>query len=88
MKANGLKEKEFAIADSAIRDIIRYYTRESGVRNLEREIAKICRKVVKSLLLKPRDKQVHVVPKSARRSISASDAIDTAAPRTTTRSAR
>ena len=63
MKVNGLKEHEFAIADSAIRDIIRYYTRESGVRNLEREIAKICRKVVKSLLLKPRDKQVHVVPK-------------------------
>ena len=64
MKANGLKEKEFAISDSTIRDIIRYYTRESGVRNLEREIAKICRKVVKSLLLTPRDKQVHVVPKS------------------------
>ena len=56
MEANGLKESEFAIADSAIRDIVRYYTRESGVRNLEREIAKICRKVVKSLLLKPRDK--------------------------------
>jgi ATP-dependent Lon protease len=64
MKANGLKAKEFAMADSAIRDVIRYYTRESGVRNLEREIAKICRKIVKSLLLKPRDKQVHVVPRS------------------------
>jgi ATP-dependent Lon protease len=63
MKANGLKESEFAIADASIRDIIRYYTRESGVRNLEREIAKICRKVVKSLLLTPRDKQVHVVPR-------------------------
>jgi len=63
MTANGLKEKELAISDSTIRDIIRYYTRESGVRNLEREIAKICRKVVKSLLLTPRDKKIHVVPR-------------------------
>ncbi len=63
LKANGLKEAEIAIADSTIRDIIRFYTRESGVRNLEREIAKICRKVVKSLLLSPRDKQIHIVPK-------------------------
>jgi ATP-dependent Lon protease len=63
MEANGLQVKEFAMADSAIRDVIRYYTRESGVRNLEREIAKICRKVVKALLLKPRDKQVHIVPR-------------------------
>jgi len=64
MKANGLKETEFAMAQSAIRDVVRYYTRESGVRNLEREIAKICRKIVKGLLLKPRDKQVHIVPRS------------------------
>jgi len=64
MEANGLKEKEFAMAQSAIRDVVRYYTRESGVRNLEREIAKICRKIVKGLLLKPRDKQVHIVPRS------------------------
>ncbi|MAF84612.1 MAG: endopeptidase La [Chromatiales bacterium] len=63
LKANGLNDKELAIADSSIRDIIRYYTRESGVRNLEREIAKICRKVVKNLLLTPRDKQLHIVPK-------------------------
>lgn len=46
IKANGLKETEINIAESAIRDIIRYYTREAGVRGLEREIAKICRKVV------------------------------------------
>ena len=52
VKNNGLKEKEIAISQNAIRDIIRYYTREAGVRNLEREISKICRKVVKSLLLK------------------------------------
>ncbi len=63
MKANGLKSGELSISDSAIRDIIRYYTRESGVRNLERELAKICRKVVKQHLLKPETKATHVVPK-------------------------
>lgn len=51
---NGLKASEIAISDTAIIDIIRYYTREAGVRNLDREIAKICRKVVKQLLLRPR----------------------------------
>ncbi len=50
-KANGLKEAELKIQESALRDIIRYYTRESGVRNLEREIAKIARKVVKEIAL-------------------------------------
>ncbi len=49
--ANGLKTGELQIAEAAIRDMIRYYTRESGVRNLERELAKICRKVVKELTL-------------------------------------
>ncbi len=63
LKANGLKPEELAISDSALRDVIRYYTREAGVRNLEREIAKICRKVVKGLLLRPREAQVHVLPK-------------------------
>ncbi|VAX13211.1 ATP-dependent protease La Type I [hydrothermal vent metagenome] len=48
---NGLKENEISISEDAVRDIIRYYTREAGVRNLEREIAKICRKVVKEILL-------------------------------------
>ncbi|MEL1264959.1 endopeptidase La [Pseudoxanthomonas putridarboris] len=51
LKANGLKPEELKIAEGAIRDIVRYYTRESGVRNLEREIAKICRKVVKEIAL-------------------------------------
>src|SRR5690349_3654950 len=51
LKANGLKPEELSIAPDAVRDIVRYYTRESGVRNLEREIAKICRKVVKELTL-------------------------------------
>ena len=64
MKENGLKEKELKISASTVRDIIRHYTRESGVRNLEREISKICRKVVKSLLLKPRKGRVTVTPRS------------------------
>jgi ATP-dependent Lon protease len=64
MKENGLREKELKISESTVRDIIRHYTRESGVRNLEREISKICRKVVKSLLLKPRKSRVTVTPRS------------------------
>ena len=52
LKANGLREGELAIEESAITGIVRYYTRESGVRNLEREIAKIARKVVKEIALK------------------------------------
>ncbi len=51
-KGHGLKEGELVIGEDAVRDIVRYYTRESGVRNLERAIAKICRKVVKELSLK------------------------------------
>ena len=51
LKANGLKETELSIQEESIRDIIRYYTRESGVRSLERELAKISRKVVKELAL-------------------------------------
>ncbi len=60
MKQNGLAEKELTISDSAILDAVRYYTREAGVRNLERELANICRKVVKQLLLKPRRSTVRV----------------------------
>ena len=52
MKENGLKEKEVSFSEEAIRQIIRLYTREAGVRNLEREIAKVMRKVVKELVLK------------------------------------
>ncbi|MUV14192.1 endopeptidase La [Noviluteimonas gilva] len=51
LKANGLKDDELKISENAIRDIVRYYTRESGVRNLEREVAKIARKVVKEIAL-------------------------------------
>ncbi len=50
IKNNGLKDSEISVSESAIRDIVRYYTREAGVRSLEREIAKICRKVVKQIL--------------------------------------
>ena len=60
MKNNGIKDNELRISDSAILDAIRYYTREAGVRNLERELAKICRKVVKKLLLRPRSSIVRV----------------------------
>jgi ATP-dependent Lon protease len=51
LKANGLKSEELSVDAAAVRDIVRFYTRESGVRNLEREISKICRKVVKELTL-------------------------------------
>ena len=51
-KNNGVKDEELEVAESAIRGVIRYYTREAGVRSLEREISKICRKVVKSIQLK------------------------------------
>ena len=50
MKNNGVKDAELTVDDSALRDIVRYYTREAGVRALEREVGKICRKVVKELL--------------------------------------
>ncbi len=52
IKNNGLKDKELKLTEGALRDIVRYYTREAGVRGLEREISKICRKVVKGILLK------------------------------------
>jgi len=52
MKNNGVKDEELFVTEEAVRDIVRYYTREAGVRSLERELSKICRKVVKGLLLK------------------------------------
>jgi ATP-dependent Lon protease len=64
MKNNGLKEEELSISEAAIRDMVRYYTREAGVRNLEREISKICRKVVKNHLLKDTDRKTQVTPKN------------------------
>jgi ATP-dependent Lon protease len=69
MKNNGLKEGELAVSEPAVRDIVRYFTREAGVRSLEREISKICRKAVKQLLTdrKAPDGKVHritVTPKN------------------------
>ncbi len=55
MKNNGIQPEELHVSDTALRDIVRYYTREAGVRSLERDISKICRKVVKALLLKQSD---------------------------------
>jgi ATP-dependent Lon protease len=60
IKSNGLTEEEISITESAIRDIIRYFTREAGVRNLEREISKLCRKVVKNILLDQTKSQVEI----------------------------
>jgi ATP-dependent Lon protease len=65
MKSNGLKESELKMSDAALLDIVRYYTREAGVRNLEREIAKICRKAVKQMLMHKKDEtSVSVTPKN------------------------
>jgi ATP-dependent Lon protease len=64
IKDNGLEEDEISISDAALLDIVRYYTREAGVRNLERELAKICRKVVRDVLLKPTTKKINVTPKN------------------------
>ncbi len=64
LENNGLKPEEINITISAIRDILRYYTREAGVRSLNREISKICRKVVKALLLKSRTGKVTVTSRN------------------------
>jgi ATP-dependent Lon protease len=63
-KANGVAEGELVISDAAVRDVVRFYTREAGVRSLDREIARICRKVVKSLMMKPSDKKITITPKN------------------------
>ncbi|OBX78695.1 endopeptidase La [Haemophilus aegyptius] len=60
IERNGLKKGELTVEESAILDIIRYYTREAGVRGLEREISKICRKAVKNLLINPKLKSITV----------------------------
>jgi len=60
MKNHGLKENELAVSEAALRDVTRYYTREAGVRAMEREISKICRKIVKVLLLKDKKKKIAV----------------------------
>ncbi|MGL4435602.1 MAG: endopeptidase La [Giesbergeria sp.] len=62
LKNNGVKDGELDVTEAAVRDMVRYYTREAGVRSLERELSKICRKVVKGLLLKKYQPQVSVTP--------------------------
>ena len=64
MKQNGLKDDELKVSENTLLDIIRYYTREAGVRNLEREISKICRKSVKQLLAKAETKAINVTPRN------------------------
>ncbi|MHB1353990.1 MAG: endopeptidase La [Thiobacillus sp.] len=64
LKVNGIKDVELSIAESAIRDIVRYYTREAGVRSLEREISKVCRKAVKALLLKRQSTKIAVTSRN------------------------
>lgn len=64
IKNNGLKAHELDITELAVRDMIRYYSREAGVRNLERDISKVCRKVVKDLLLQPSATQTVVTPEN------------------------
>jgi ATP-dependent Lon protease len=62
MKNNGVSKNELEITATAVRDVVRYYTREAGVRALERDMSKICRKVVKAALLKPGSGKVRVTP--------------------------
>jgi ATP-dependent Lon protease len=64
IKTNGLKTTELSVTEEALRDLIRYYTREAGVRSLEREISKICRKVVKSLVMRKRSSKIVVNAKN------------------------
>lgn len=63
LKATGLKKEEFNLSDKAIKDLIRLYTREAGVRNLEREVANLCRKAIKEILMKNK-KKVSITPKN------------------------
>jgi ATP-dependent Lon protease len=62
VKNNGVKDEELEVQEQAVRDIVRYYTREAGVRSLERELSKICRKVVKGIQLKKMTPKVLVTP--------------------------
>ena len=64
IKINGLKDEEIHISEAALRDVVRYYTREAGVRNLEREISKLCRKVVKQILLEKDVAKVNVTTRN------------------------
>jgi ATP-dependent Lon protease len=64
MKNNGIKREELSVTEDALREIVRYYTREAGVRGLEREVSKVCRKVVKAIVLGKRRAKVVVNAKN------------------------
>jgi ATP-dependent Lon protease len=64
MKNHGLKPEEIVVSDSAVRDVVRYYTREAGVRSLEREMSKICRKVVKMLVSEKNSRKISVTARN------------------------
>jgi len=61
---NGLKQSEISLNEAAVKDIVRYYTREAGVRNLEREISKVCRKVVREIVTKPAQKKIAITQRN------------------------
>jgi ATP-dependent Lon protease len=64
IRNNGLQPHEIEIPEATVRAMIRYYSREAGVRNLERDISKVCRKVVKSLLLAPKNSRIEITPEN------------------------
>ncbi|MBS0335332.1 MAG: endopeptidase La [Proteobacteria bacterium] len=64
MQNNGLREGELGVNEAALRDIVRYYTREAGVRSVEREISKICRKAVKQIMTEGKQKKILVTPRN------------------------
>jgi ATP-dependent Lon protease len=70
LKNNGVKREELTVTDDALHDIVRYYTREAGVRALERDLSKICRKVVKALVLKKRRSKIVVNAKNLNKFLS------------------
>ena len=66
MKATGLKKEEFSISDNGLRHLIRHYTREAGVRNLEREVSGLCRKAIKEILMKGK-KKISITPRNLKK---------------------
>ncbi|HOO82300.1 MAG TPA: endopeptidase La [Alphaproteobacteria bacterium] len=66
MKAAGLKKDEFSISDNGLRDLIRYYTREAGVRSLERELSRLCRKAIKEILMKGKER-ISITPRNLKK---------------------
>lgn len=75
MKNNGLQAEELTVEESAIRDVVRYYTREAGVRSLEREVSKICRKVVKQLVSKLPEGSTKAAARKAAKAAQASERV-------------